>query len=145
MTLRLPEPPNRRARQWMRQRRIQPNRIKFLFDLMKPNPNPPPGLTLPQLAKRLRVSEAAARQYASDFGYKLSDGRKLSWTKQRRAQSQQVDWSLADWSHPDSVIAHLLDVSRQRVHVMRRQLGHKPVDALRWKRSQRGSLALLNK
>jgi hypothetical protein len=79
----------------------------------------PPGLTIPQVAKRFRVNYQTARRLIKMNLYLYTDGRHFGQLKRRKFNPAK-----ADWRKSNVAIAKQFCVSRERVRVVRGKLGH---------------------
>lgn len=80
----------------------------------------PPNLTIKQVARRLKISSAAAQFWIHQASYKFlrAPG---SGEKNRKVIASQ--WARTDWSLRDADIARMLGVSRERVRQIRARTG----------------------
>lgn len=78
----------------------------------------PRGLTYHELASRWGLSYQAARRMALRHRYPASDGRKFAQVRARKIDPSEIDWSLSNVA-----IARQLLVSRERVRLVRKEVG----------------------
>ena len=77
-----------------------------------------PGMTLDQIAQKLRLSRTNARKWALFFGYRPID------TRFRGGGAEK--WDRVNWYQRDTDIARELGVSSERVRQVRAQRGLPP-------------------
>ena len=82
----------------------------------------PQGLSQQAAATHLKVKPCTARLWMKRYGYHSQDGRKTSWTPQRRILSQTLRPDKVDWSESNINIARMYNVSRERVRQVRNRL-----------------------
>jgi hypothetical protein len=78
----------------------------------------PPGLTFKQVAKRLKAPYSVARYGIHRYGYPARDGRSECQLRKRKVVPEKIDWTMSNVE-----IARKLLVSRERIRVVRRNLG----------------------
>ena len=100
----------------------------------------PPGLSRPEVAKRLSTSQQAANRWIRAYGYKAIDGRASAWSKERRLSVSKVDWTRADWTKTNIELGRELGISREWVRVKRRAFGRPPRSKPSWIRQSMQSM-----
>jgi hypothetical protein len=84
----------------------------------------PRGLTFTEVATRLGSSHSTAFYAIKRCGYRASDGRIFAQRSRRRLDPDKVDWKLSNIQ-----IARSLGISKQRVSLVRKKLGKRPVES----------------
>ena len=81
-----------------------------------------PGLTLAQAVRRLRRNYHRTRRALLAHGYRYDDGRHYGQT--RKVKLEDFDWSLSNIDNVRRLFKTKRQrISRQRVHVLRKQHG----------------------
>ena len=78
----------------------------------------PAGLTYSEVASRIGVGYFTARSAMLKHHYDAPDGRWFSKRGSRKVKPDKVDWSM-----PNIAIAKVFRVSRERIRMIRKQLG----------------------
>lgn len=85
----------------------------------------PPGLTIAEASRRLRRPYWGTLEAIHRYGYEYSDGRRFRWSDSRLARKRGYRFNplKADWSKSNIALAKRFGVSRERVRIVRRNLG----------------------
>ena len=82
------------------------------------------GLTIKEVACRLRVPYQTARRIIREYKYRTVDGRCYGQNDRRKFHPREADWKLSNIA-----LARQFKVSRERVRAVRWQLGKPRVES----------------